>query len=396
MSKDKRQRIVVVGGGFAGLTAAIECAKRGVGTVTLISERSYFTHHGTLYSTAAGHDPKESAVPLRDILWFHPGVRLVRDTITEVDPRARCVRGAREYGYDVLIMALGMVDHFSDIPGLERHGTGMATLAAAQEFQRRLHQSLAQTPHGTVKLAIIGGGLTGVELAGAVTEYGRRVVQAHGLSETALKVTLVEAGSRLAPRLPKYASRRIMAQLQRVGVDVVLRQRVERVYRRSIVLHGDRQKVDLVAWTSGGQVHPLFRAHPDVFRLSASGRVLVNQYLQAYPGIFVLGDNAQTPDTGTARAAIDQARFLARHLWRCHLGRTPRRRTRRHYPVTVPVARTWAYAQHRGVVVTGLLGALVRRWVELGHYRAFLPLREAWRAWRRHKRIRSDCRLCEK
>ena len=398
MAKDKRQHIVVVGGGYAGLTAALECARYDLGAVTLISDQSYMTHHATLYATATGHDPRESALPLRDIVWYHPGVRLVRDTITEIDPHAKTVRGKKAYSYDVLIMAVGLVDHFSHVAGAERYGTTIATHAAAQECQRTLHQSLINTPRGVIRMAIIGGGQTGVELAGAAVMYGRAVTRAHGLPETSLEVTLIEAGSRLVPRLSRYASRCIAEQLTRMGVRIVVRRSVDRVTRRSIVLDGQRSPVDIVAWTCGGRNHPLFMQHHQYFRIAPSGRVVVNQYLQAYPHIFVIGDNARTPDTGTAAAAIDHARFVARHLRRLQHGKTLRcyRPARHRHLITVPITRTRAYSEYRGIVVTGLLGAIVRRWSELRRYRQFLPFFEAWRTWRRHTHTRSRCRLCEK
>lgn len=391
-------KIVVVGGGFGGLKAAIELAKRNVGSITLISDKNYFLHHGTLYATATGRNPHESAVPLKEILDAHPAVTFRHDTVMTIDGDARIVHGKkRQYRYDALIVSLGMVDQFTGKNYRQNYSYALSSLEAAQAFQAAFHEAMIADTAVAIRCAIIGGGMAGVELAGALSEYATRITHAHTLRRAKVEVMIVEAGDRVLSNMSEAARRKITKRLRQNDVKITTKTTIGTVRDGGVVLGDERVKVDMVMWTCGGKMPQLFAEHKHLFKLSKRGRVIVNQYMMAYPGIYVIGDNAETERSGLAATALEDAKFVATHMYRkqAHRPLKPRVR-RRHYLITIPITRFWAYAEYAGVYAAGLSGSAVRRLAELNNYCAFLPLGKAYTLWRKHRESVENCRLCQK
>ena len=391
-------KVVIVGGGFAGLKAALELTRRRVGEIVLISERDYFLHHATLYSTATGCDPQESVIELRTILKDYPTITLHIDNIISVDAKKQLVRGSKgTYDYDELILAPGMVDHFYGVNGAKQFSYSSRTLAGVESFSAAFHDMVALGTKKRLACAVVGGGATGVELAGALVEYAKRVRLAHSSPNVEVDILLIERAQRILPTLSRSASRKVAQRLRRQGVTVVTGTAIERMTKSHIVLDGKRVPIDLAVWTCGGTNSPLFSAHSELFRLTRSGQVIVNQYFEAYPHITVIGDSAAQPWGGRASTALANAHFVAAHLSRIAQHRPLRHAPRLHGPLmSIPVSRFWAYTEWSGVYAAGVLGSLVRRLSELDNYSHFLPLPKAYAIWRKHRTGRENCKLCIK
>lgn len=134
---------VVVGGGFAGVKAALELAKKNLGRVTLISDETFFLHHATLYATATGRATAESVVTLKHIFEDYKNVKIIHDSMISVDPDRKMVVGKKKsYEYDALVIAIGAVTTHFDIHGMNTHSFGVKTLNEVREFNRHLHEEL--------------------------------------------------------------------------------------------------------------------------------------------------------------------------------------------------------------------------------------------------------------
>ena len=391
-------KVVVVGGGFGGVKAALECARRGCEDITLISESDVFTHHGVLYRTATGHDPSQSAIPLRDIVRRYPAVRLVHDTVRSIDAEHHTVQSKeKQYSYDALILALGLVDRFSGTNVRKQHSYAASHLDSARAFWEDFHGSLTEQAGAKLDVAIIGGGMAGVELAGALSECTKRIVRKHQLKGARVTVSLVEAQDRLLPAQSATASRKVAKVLEKRGVKIILGHSIDRSSKTQLIVGETILPVDMTVWMLGGKNHPLFGKHSDIFKLSPRGRVIVNQYMSAYPNVYVIGDNAETNDSGLASTAIRDAKFVARHLKRQAAERLPRpRRMGRRICTSIPVTQGWAYVEYAGVYAAGRTGALIRRLIELCSYGHFIPLREAYAVWRAHRKNVQICPHCQK
>jgi NADH:ubiquinone reductase (H+-translocating) len=387
---------VIVGGGFAGVRAALELSKKQLGKITLISNEPYFLYHASLYATATGRDTKASVISLEDIFAAHHDVDVVLDSMESIDVQRKLVIGKRkQYPYDNLVIAIGVVTTYFGIKGMETHSYSIKTLDEVKVFKKHLHDLIAADHHMDKNYIVIGGGLTGVELAGAMARYLREIAQAHKVKRAKVKITLVEAAPRIVPRLSETASRKIQRRLESLGVIVKTNHKVEALDEDSIVIDGKKLPTETAVWTSGVMNHPFFVKHHDQFVLAKNGRVQVDEYLQARDSIYVLGDNANTPHTGTARTALYDAGFIADHLARKATRRPLRKYAPKAFADNIPVGDHWAYVEKYGIYAAGRTGYYIRRLIELSGLKSLLPRNQALSAWHAfYEHEEEPCDLC--
>ncbi|OYX42240.1 hypothetical protein B7Y94_03885 [Candidatus Saccharibacteria bacterium 32-49-12] len=389
-------KIVVVGGGFGGIKVAIELARRKVGKITLISDREYFTHHALLYSVASGRDPGATQIPIKEMIKDYPAITFSKDSITSIDPIDKLASGQmKKYRYDQLILSIGLVNHFYGVNGAKKHSYALSSLEDVGSLSRDFHERLVEGGRDVV-CAVVGGGVSGVEFAASLSEYADRISESHGKSSAGAKIILLEKSNRILSGLSNQAERKVSTRLKGMGVEIMLDRNMEKVTKTSIVANGKSTPVDMSIWACGGQPHPFFMKHNEQFHLSKRGRVVVNQYLSAYPNVYVIGDNAEVPGSGTASSAMHQAKFLALHLDRAKTGRPqPAYKPGPRATISIPLSRFWAYSERFGVYASGLTGSLCRRIVELDSYFRLMPAGNAWRFWRMHRKNKELCTICQ-
>lgn len=377
-------RVVVVGGGFGGVKAALELSKRQIGKITLISDQPYFLHHATLYATATGKSTEESVIPLNVIFRHHPNVEVVEDYITDLDPHRKLIRSEKkEYHYDKLILALGSSTDFKGIKGLERHSYGIKTLEEVREFQGHIQDEVIGQKLDK-EYFVIGAGATGVEMAGALNEHLKILKSLHRLKGASPKVTLVEAGPRIVPNLSRTAARKIQQELQKQGVKILLNKTVSALKDDAITIDGRSYSTQTALWTSGTVNNPFYKANKGYFTFTQSGLVEVNPYLEALDDVYVIGDNNNVRYSGMALPAIHQATHAAKTITRIATKRVPKKFRAVPVPVGVPIGAKWAYVQWRGIYQTGRLGMVLRRAMELYGYCQLVPFSVALPIWRSH------------
>ncbi len=376
--------VVVVGGGFAGVKAAVELSKRHIGKVTLISDETYFLHHATLYATATGKNIAESVIPLKTIFQNHPSVTVVQDTMTSIDSDRRLVIGkAKQYHYDALVIAIGSVTTYFGISGMQQHAYGIKSLDEIRAFQDHIHEEVVEKKLDK-EYFIIGAGPTGVELAGALNEYLQHLISVNQLKHSRAKVTIVEAAPRILPRSSETAAKIVTARLKKLGIRVLTSHKVEALDENFIKIEGKKVATSTAVWTSGVANNPFFAKHDHLFHLAPNGRVNVNPYLEALPNIYVIGDNNTVKYSGMAWPALYQATFVAKHLARIKTKRPPVAYHPRSVMSGIPVGNGWGFVEWLGVYVAGKPGFWVRRWMELYGYKQLVPRATAIAIWRTH------------
>lgn len=374
-------QVVIVGGGFGGVKAALELSKRQIGKIILISDESYFLHHATLYATATGRNYAESVIPLNVIFANHPNVEIVQDFITAIDPQRRLISsGQRDYYYDKLILSLGTVTTHSAIPGLKKHAFGIKSLEDLKEFQDHIHEEVVRRKLDK-EYFVIGGGQTGVELAAALTTYLKDLKQMYRLKNTASKVVLVEAGPRLVPNLSKTASKQVAAQLRRLGVKIIKNRKVEALDNDSITIDGKEYATTTALWTSGTVNNPFYKQNAEYFKFAANGRIDVNPYLEALDNVYVIGDNNSIAPRQMALPAMRQAQHVVKNITRLATNRPQLPYRFRSVPIGIPLSDQWGYVEWHGLYVAGRIGAWARRKMELYSYKQLLPKRLARSLW---------------
>jgi NADH dehydrogenase len=376
--------VVVVGGGFAGVKAAIELSKRHIGKVTLISDEPYFLHHATLYATATGRSMAESVIPLAHIFEHYPNVKVVNDTMISIDPRRRLVVGKnKQYHYDKAVIAVGSVTTYFGIEGVADHAYGIKNLEEIKQFHAHIHEDVVQQKLDR-EYFVIGAGPTGVEMAGALMEYLQSLIRIYNLKHSKARVTIVEAAPTILPRMSKTAARKVMAQLRSMGIKVLVSHKVEALNQDQIVIDGKTYPTACAIWTSGVANNPFFASQADTFHLAPNGRVNVNEYLEAIRDVYVIGDNNSVKNSGLAWPALHQATFVAKHLTRVASKQPLVSYSPRFFMQGVPVGEHWAYVEKYGIYAAGKTGAGIRRWMELQGYRQLVPPKIARDLWRAH------------
>ncbi|BDG01337.1 NADH dehydrogenase [Anaeromyxobacter oryzae] len=324
--------VVVVGGGFAGLYAARGLARAPV-RITLVDRRNHHLFQPLLYQVAtAALNPGDIAEPIRHVLSRQRNARVLLAEGAAVEPDARRLRLADGLAldYDYLVLAAGATHSYFGHDEWSRFAPGLKTLEDAEEIRRRVLTAFEraeadpdrQRREALLTFVVIGGGPTGVELAGALAEIARYTIPRdfRTVATERARVILVEGNDRVLPALPPSLSAAAQRDLERLGVHVWTGKRVTGVDPRGVQIGEERVAARTVLWAAGVAGAPLARTLG--VPLDAAGRVLVNPDLTV-PGheeIYVVGDLAAArkrsgePIPGVAPAAIQQGKHAARNL----------------------------------------------------------------------------------
>lgn len=378
------QHIVIVGGGFGGVKAALELSNKPGFDVTLISSSPHFSYHAALYRTATGRSPFEVVIPLHQIFANATNVTVVLDTVVGINPLRKLVRGehGEEYRYDAVIFAMGNSVNYFGIDGMSQHSYAMSNIQQTLDLRTRL-VSLFRQPGASPTIAVVGAGPTGTELAGELPSFARQVAQKYKTKLTHPKIILIEAGDRVLPMFDPVLSAKAYKRLHALGIELRLNTSVNACRPETVCLDGGDIQADVIIWTAGSSPVPFFAQHDRVFTIER-GRVAVDKYLQAkdHEGVYVIGDNANTAYSGMAQTALHDALFVTRNLRRMQFGTEPTAYRNRHPIYVVPIGEKWAVYQSDTRQLSGYRAWLARRQADRWMFQNFLPYKQAIKQWR--------------
>ncbi len=389
-------KVVIVGGGFGGVRAALKLAnKRGI-EVRLISKQSYFEYHAALYRSATGRSPLEVAIPLREFFAKKQGVEFIEDEIVSLHEDQKYLLGKSEskYHYDYVIFSMGAVSQYFGIDGLKEYSEGIKTIQEALELKRHLHEALISHEKPELNYVVVGGGPSGIELAGELPSYLQKIRRNHHVRHKKFNVDLVEASPQLLPQLPARFANKIEKRLARLGVSMYLNTAVKSETAQSLSLPNGSIRTHTVIWTAGTTNNP-FYASNRVFKLTKGNKVVVDDYLRVNDEIFVIGDSAATKYSGMAQTALHDADFVANNLLR-RLRNKPLNTYVPKAPVhAIPVGPRWSAVKWGSLEIYGRLGWLLRRAADLRLYLEFMPLKSALAVWHYGLVPEEVCRRCK-
>ncbi|MDA1188855.1 MAG: NAD(P)/FAD-dependent oxidoreductase [Chloroflexi bacterium] len=371
MTAQTRPRVVIVGAGFGGLWAARELAGALV-DVTLIDRHNYHTFFPLLYQVAAAElEPEDIAHPVRTILRGKKNVRFLMAEVTGVDLEAKVVKTSLgDEPYDYLVLATGSRPHFFGVKGAEEHALRLRALEEGvcirNHILTRFEHAAALPPEqraAELHFAIVGGGPTGVEFAGALAElvYGPLKKDFPSLDFGEVSITVIEASdgllTMLVPKLRAYALRR----LKRMGVDVRLKAAVESITADGVHLKdGEFIAARTVVWTAGVGGHPDLKTWG--LPVVRGGRVAVKPTLQLseHAEVYVVGDSAYLEQDGVplpmvAPTATQQGVAAARNIRRQIAGEQPKPFRYRDLGTLAVIGRNSAAAEVFGRSFSGIV-----------------------------------------
>jgi NADH dehydrogenase len=329
--------VVILGCGFGGLFAAQALARAPV-RITVIDRTNHHLFQPLLYQVAtAGLTAPAVAAPIRHILAGQQNATVIYGDAERIDAARRVVvlDGGEEIAYDRLIVATGAANNYFGHDAWERHAPSLKTLKDAYEIRRRVLLAFENAERETdaakraawLTFVAIGGGATGVELAGAFAEIARHTLRGEfrRFDPRNARVVLVEAGERVLPAYPPVLSERARLQLERLGVTVWLGKTVTGIDAEGVTMGPDRLAARTVVWAAGVAASPLGATLG--VPLDRAGRVVVGEDLSVpgHPEVAVIGDLAalpwhQPPVPGIAPAAKQMGRFAARSIVRSLAG----------------------------------------------------------------------------
>lgn len=373
----RRPRVVIVGAGFGGLSAAKALARTPV-DVVVIDRRNYHLFQPLLYQVAtAGLSPADIAAPIRSILRRQSNASVILAKVTGVDTQAReVITDGPRVAYDYLILATGARHAYFGHDDWEPYAPGLKKIEDATAIRRRILlafeqaeiESDAESRRALLTFVIVGGGPTGVEMAGALVELARKALATdfRHIDPGTTRVILVEAGPRVLPAFPESLAATAQRSLAHLGVEVVTGKAVEKCDAAGVIVAGERIASRTVIWAAGVAASPAGK-WLDAAR-DRAGRIQVEPHLSVsgLPNVFAIGDTALVRDAaghpvpGIATAAKQQGKYVAALIARAVEGKSPAPPFRyRHLGNLATIGRKSAVVDFGFLRLSGLLAWLL-------------------------------------
>jgi NADH:quinone reductase (non-electrogenic) len=342
---EHRARVVIVGAGFGGLEAA-KALRRAPADITVVDRQNHHCFQPLLYQVAtAALSPADVAWPIRHILRTQDNVTVLMEDVSGVDTRQKLLHtNFGDISYDYLVIATGAMHSYFGHDEWVEYAPSLKRIEDATRIRRTILIGFEQAEIVTdpaerqrlLTFVIVGGGATGVEMAGAIAEIATQTLAAdfRRIDPRTARIVLIEAGPRLLPTFPVELSDYARATLERIGVEVATDTRVTNCDGRGVDLEGGRIDAGTVIWAAGVIASPAARwlgAEAD-----RAGRVKVKPDLSVpeYPDIFVIGDTTAIADShgrpvpGVANAAKQMGRYVGTVIASRVAGRTTSKRFR--------------------------------------------------------------------
>ena len=369
------KRVVIIGAGFGGLTAAKELAKKDF-NVTVIDKTNHHLFQPLLYQVAtAALSPADIAIPIRSVFSENKNVEVLLGEVKSIDKENRKVFfNGSEIDFDFLIIATGSRHSYFGRDEWEKYAPGLKTLNDALKIRETILLSLeaAEKEKDPVKrqkylnFVIIGGGPTGVELAGAISEIVNQniIPDFRNIDASMIKVYLIEALPNILSSYPESLSRRALEDLQKLEVEVILNEKVSEINEQGVKI-GDRFiESSNVLWAAGNQASPLIKSL--ITEIDKVGRAIVKNDLSINEdySIFIIGDAASVKNErgenlpAIAPVAIQQAKYVAKIIAEGLIGKPHKKFIYKDRGTMATIGKAKAVAVIKGFKLSGLIAWL--------------------------------------
>jgi NADH:ubiquinone reductase (H+-translocating) len=379
-----RPRVVILGAGFGGLNAAI-ALKNFDCDVTVIDRHNYHLFQPLLYQVAtASLSPNQIATPIRQILSRQKNATVLMGTVANIDLDAsEVVTSSRRVGFDFLIVATGARHAYFGHDEWEAVAPGLKRVDEATEIRKRLllafekAEVMADCPRkkGLLTFAVVGGGPTGVEMAGSIAELARHTIARdfRNIDPSQARIFLLEAGPRLLPSFPEKLSSSAEAQLRKLKVEILKGDPVINCDGDGVTLKsGNRIEAATIIWSAGVMASPA--ANWLKAKADRAGRIVIGADLKlpGHDNIFVIGDTASVTDAaghavpGVAPAAKQMGKYAAKAIMAAITNKTHAPFTYRNYGNLATIGRKSAIADFGSFHLTGYPAWLAWGLVHIG------------------------------
>ncbi len=298
--------------------------------------------------------------------------------------------------YDYAVLALGSVTTYFGIAGLDTHSFGVKSFEEVAELRHHIHSKLTDKDVKEQNYVIAGAGPTGVEVAGALGNYLKKINKKHKIRKSKINIYLVEAGPRILPQLTERGSRLAHKRLEKLGVTVLIDTAVKSETVNNLHTSSGPIKTHNVIWTAGTANNPFFKVNEKMFEFDVKGKVIANERLQVDSRLYVCGDNVSTPFSGLAQTAISHANYIAKDI-KARLDKRKRSTQKDKNPITViPIGNAYSILRYRKLILHGRYISLVRRMADVIGYTDVLGPLRALTIWSNSDKTEEHCRICNR
>lgn len=373
----KKNKIVIVGGGFAGIACAKKIIQSGgiEANITLVSDNPNFTYYPSLYKLVTTGNQKEVSISLESI-FPKDKVHIVHAKMTGLNRSAQEIFikdriGNTNIFYDYLVLALGSEAHYFNLPNLEKDSFSFKSVDESLKLRAHFETILSQAKNMTheellakLHIVIIGAGPSGVELAGTLKPYLVTRAKAHGIDPSFITIDLVDAASRVLSKLDPKLSEIAEKRLRTLGVNIFTNRALKYGDDDEIVLNDMEINTHTIIWTAGTKINNLYPSLQGVNIVE--NRVEVTQHMTMPDNnhIFIIGDGAQTKYSGLAQTAIYDGEYAGYAIsnsikMKPFKGYVPKKPG-----FIIPIGKNWAIISYKGIVLSGFIPSLIRKFVD--------------------------------
>jgi len=394
-----KKNVIILGGGFAGIKAALailKCKEELDIRITLIDRNSYHLFSPALYEVVTREEPQKNiTIPLKEILGDK--VHLVKEEVLLIDTKHKMVRTKNKscFYYDFLIISLGSQPAFFGIQGLSKYSYPLKTLDDALAIQTAIKKAYHKKAKlGFIDVFVGGGGFSGTELVAELLTFRESLAKQLFCKNDCMRLTIIQRSDRLLRELRKKASEVARKRLEDYGVRLCFGERVKSLTKDCITTDMENcYKCDIFIWTGGVRASSVIGENG--FSTNYRGQLIVNEYLQVvgYKSIFAAGDNAEFIDLKTkqhapwlAQVAEEQGKVVAENIYRL-IKRVPLKKYKlSKFGYAVPLKGRFAIFEFKNVHVVGFLGWIIQQAVLLRYLLGILPLFKALKRWNKFER----------
>jgi NADH dehydrogenase len=397
-----QKEVLIIGGGFGGVKLAQKLGKKAHLHVRLMDPKSFMEYHAAVYRLTTGRSAMEVWFPYTDLL-KGTHVEGVRDTAISIDIQKKIVTGVTgsTYTYDTLVLALGCEASFFGIEGVEQNAFSINSVNQALKLRGHIHDCFTRVSSAKqedktplLHIVVVGGGASGVELAGEFASYTRHVAVLHKVDPSLITIDLIEAMPRVLSTLPQRLSDATLQRLRELGVNVYLNRSVVKETVESLFLKDMQMTTKTVVWTAGLKGNSLLQSVVGL-TLDKRGRVIVDDSLHAVGtnDVYAIGDIASTKYSGMAQTALADAAYVAKSI-------TAKGHVRPYVQpapaYAVPVGPNFAVVLYHGMKFSGRIGWILRRAADARAFFAMLQPVDAFKAFVSGFSSQESCEVCYK
>ena len=383
-----QQKAIIIGGGFAGIQAALDLSKKHKDKdleITLISDRGHFEYYPALHGYLSVNGPVPyHMLSLADI-FSNRSVKLVIEKVTACDLAAKTVtlESGETLSGDYIVLALGSQSTFFGIEGLAAMAFPFQNTTHAKRLREHVNNLFDKHCANTKDIAdcvvglhfvVVGAGPNGVDLAGELATYTKHLCTQHNLPESFVTVDLIEGASAVLGMMPKKVQDIATKRLRELGVNILCNRQLMKQGSWTVALADMTLGAKTLIWTAGTTGNELVTKIPNIV-LQKKNRITVNKNLEIdqYPNCFVAGDIADTQFAGLAQTAIHDGSYIAQVISNKLKGKTTDDYKSKSVAYNIGVGHGWSITKVGNLVISGRLSSMLRKIIDLKYFLSILP-----------------------